>query len=228
MKQQRRAFPFRWVLPLTQLLVCLVFLWPSRNFFLFELSQSIASYAPVHAKSGASNAVQIDIPGLTPRQQQEADRTANIEYLRMRAPVVLDFPVAIAQVPYMLANPAKREWTPRGMLPETWRAISWPFAGILFWWCAGRGIEALRAARRSVTCPRVTLVETTFAVVLFCIGLVTLVGIITSTPDDRRDVQFLALIAGGLLWGILSTFTITARVSQRRIRKGGVVASSLA
>jgi len=54
------------------------------------------------------------------------------------------------------------------------------------------------------------------------------VGIITSTPDDRRDLQFLALVAGGLLWGILATFTITARIFQWRIRKRGAVVLSLA
>jgi hypothetical protein len=142
--------------------------------------------------------------------------------------VLLDFPVAVAQVPYILANPRKREWTPRGMLPEIWRAISWPFAGALFWWCAGRGIEALLAARRSVVYPRLALVETVFAAVLFCIGVAMLVGIITSTPDDRRDLQFLALVAGGLLWGVLATFTVTARIFQWRIHKRGRVVPSLA
>jgi di/tricarboxylate transporter len=97
--------------------------------------------------------------------------------------------------------------------------LSWPFAGILFWWCAGRGIEALQGTRRSVVSPRLTWAETGFAVVLLLIGLATLIGIVTSTPDDRRDVQFLALVAGGLLWGILAAITVTARVFQWRILK---------
>jgi len=67
--------------------------------------------------------------------------------------------------------------------------------------------------------PRLTWVETALAVVLLLIGLGTLVGIATSTPDDRRDVQFLVLIAGGLLWGILAGITVTARVLQWRILK---------
>ena len=218
MKEQRHTFPFRWVLPVVQLLICLVVLWPARYFLLFELSQSIESYAP-QAKHSSSEPVQIDIPTLTPQQQQASDRAAKIEDLRMRAPVLLDFPVVIAQLPYILVNPAKTEWIPKGMLPQIWRALSWPFAGVLFWWCAGRGIEALCAARRAVVAPLMTAVETAVAVVLFCIGIATLVGIVTSTPDDRRDFQFLALIAGGLLWGILATFTITARFFQWRITK---------
>lgn len=224
MESDHRTLPLRWVLPVIQLLICLVCLWPSRYFLLFELSQSIKSYVPVrNSGTGTNNSVEIEIPVLTPEQQQEADRTAKIEFLRMRVPVMLNFPVAIAQLPYVLANPAKREWTPRTMLPETWRAISWPLAGILFWWCAGRGIEAMRSARKAAIYPRMTLIETAFAAVLVCIGLATLVGIITSTPDDRRDVQFLALIAGGSIWGILASFTVIARILQWRILKRAAV-----
>lgn len=137
----------------------------------------------------------------------------------MRVPVALNFPVGITQLPYVIANPAKREWTPNGMLTETWRAISWPFGGVLFWWSIGRSIEALRSTRKAIISPRVTLVETVFAAVFVCIGVAVLVGTVTSTPDDRRDVQFIALMVGGLLWGILASITIVARVFQWRIRR---------
>jgi hypothetical protein len=33
-------------------------------------------------------------------------------------------------------------WAPNGMLAETWRAISCPFAGRAVWWSVGGGIEA--------------------------------------------------------------------------------------
>jgi hypothetical protein len=137
----------------------------------------------------------------------------------MRVPVLLNFPVMVAELPYILSSPAKREWTPNGRLLEVWRALTWPIVGMLFWWCAGRGIEALLGIRRSVMSPRLTWVETAFAALLLLIGVATLIGIVTSTPDDRRDVQFLALIAGGVLWGILAGTTVTARVLQWRIRK---------
>jgi hypothetical protein len=146
----------------------------------------------------------------------------------MRVPVALNFPVGIAQLPYVIANPAKREWVPKGMLTETWRAVSWPFAGVLCWWSVGRAIEALRSTRKAIISPRLTLVETVFAAVFVCIGLVVLVGTITSTPDDRRDVQFKALLAGGLLWGFLASITIAARVFQWRILRRAKVAASLA
>jgi hypothetical protein len=143
----------------------------------------------------------------------------------MAVPVMLNLPVLVVQLPYILASPTKREWIPKGMQPEVWRALSWPFAGILFWWWVGRGIEALRAARRTVVGPRMTLAETVFATLLFCIGVISLAGIITSTPDDRRDIQFLMLIAGGILWGILASFVILARFFQRRIAKRNALAA---
>ncbi|SRR5712692_4278092 len=214
-----RLWPLRWTLPIFQLSVCLLALWPMRGFLIFEMSRAIESHTPAKATGESERITLIAPPPMTQEQQRAADKAAKIDFLRMRVPVLLNFPVVVAELPYIVASPDKREWTPRGMLPEEWRALSWPFAGILFWWCAGRGIEALQATRRSVVSPRLTWVETGLAIVLLLIGLGTLVGIATSTPDDRRDVQFLVLIAGGLLWGILAGITVTARVLQWRILK---------
>jgi hypothetical protein len=51
--------------------------------------------------------------------------------------------------------------------------------------------------------------------------LALLVPIIRSdrTPDDRGDVPFMALVSGGLFWGILAGVTVVARVLQWRILK---------
>ena len=135
----------------------------------------------------------------------------------MEVPVALNFPALIAQLPYIVAM--RREWVPNGIMRETWRVLSWPLIGIFFWWLAGRGADALRAIKKSVIAPTITMPETIFSGLLFAIGVATLVGILTSTPDDRRDIYFLALIAGGLLWGILAAFTIAARFLQWRLRK---------
>ena len=229
MKEPLRPFPFRWVLPIVQLLICLLALWPSRYFLLFEVSESLESYAPAQSRKEASTPpIDIQIPTLTREQEIAATRVARVEYLRMRVPVALNLPVGIMQLPYVIANPAKTEWVPRGMLTETWRAISWPIAGVLFWWIVGRGIEALRSSRKAIICPRVTLPETIFAALFVCLGVVVVVGTITTTPDDRRDPQFIALMVGGLLWGILASFTIAARILQWRIRRKAAPVPSLA
>src|SRR5260370_32866335 len=44
MSNQARSFPFRWVLPITQLLVCAVVLWPLRSDFVTEIGASIDEY----------------------------------------------------------------------------------------------------------------------------------------------------------------------------------------
>jgi Tfp pilus assembly protein PilN len=75
--------------------------------------------------------------------------------------------------------------------------------------------------------PRVTLPETIFAALLVCIGIAVLVGTLTSTPDDRRDLQFVALLVGGLLWGVLASLTIVARILQWKIQRRAEVVPSL-
>jgi hypothetical protein len=75
--------------------------------------------------------------------------------------------------------------------------------------------------------PRVTLPETIFAALLVCVAIVVLVGTLTSTPDDRRDLQLVALLVGGLLWGVLASLTIMGRILQWKIRRRAEVVPSL-
>jgi hypothetical protein len=71
-------------------------------------------------------------------------------------------------------------------------------------------MEALSAAFRSTLHPRIGGIEVTRAIFLVVIGIVTLIGIVTSTPDDRRDKELIALMYGGLLWGVLAALTATS------------------
>lgn len=218
MAPQDRSFPFRWVLPSVQLFVCLALLWPVRG----ELFGKYSFFRPIPKSSVASGPkAGGEIAPTAPELERNAISVTQLWETEKLAPLVLDFPVLVVQLPYILVSPAKREWVPKGMFPDIWRAISWPFVGIFFWWLLGRGLEALSAARRSIASPRIRWGETTFAVILFAVGLVALAGIVTSTPEDRHDIQFMALVAGGVLWGILATPTIIARFLQWRIAKQG-------
>ncbi len=222
MKGHSADLPFRRVLPIAQLLICVIVLWPSRYFLLWQVSQSVREYLPARAQQQQSGpTINIEIPSLTPEQQKTADRAARMEDLRMAVAPMLNLPVGIIQLPYALAHstPEGKEWIPRGMMFTTWRALSWPIFGVFFWWLAGRGIDALRAARKSILVPRITIPETIFAVIFLGIGVVAIVGILTSTPDDRRDVNFLAFLAGGFLWGIIAALMIAARFLQWRLKK---------
>jgi hypothetical protein len=222
MATQNRAFPFRFVFPTVQLLLCLVLLWPVRIFLFAGISQSIHSYF------GPAPVIRIDVPIASVEEQTPVDPLVKLLDTRELAPVTLDFPVLIAQLPYILLSPSKREWVPRGMFPDIWRALSWPFAGMFFWWFLGKGVEALSKARRSVAYPRIGWVETLFALILFSVGVVALIGILTSTQDDRRDIHFIALVAGALLWGFLATAPIAARFLQWRIAKRSAADQSTA
>jgi hypothetical protein len=55
--------------------------------------------------------------------------------MRMKALLVLDFPVLIAQLPYILVSPSKREWIPKEMSPRVWRAQPGPSPGQSFGGC---------------------------------------------------------------------------------------------
>jgi hypothetical protein len=218
-------YQLRWLLPVAEILVCLVALWPARGHFLVGLMLAKLLRAPAQQETGQVSEPQrvIDLPELTPEKQREVDAIYEKALRRMRVPVVLNFPVAVAQVPFSLVT--RREWVPQGMLKESWRALIWPLVGIVFWWLTGRGIEALSGSFQRTIHPRLHWMEVTWAVVLVVVGIVTFIGIVTSTPDDRRDKDFMALMYGGLLWGVLAGLTVTARFRQWRIRKSNLAGS---
>src|SRR5712672_3165659 len=95
MALQHRSFPFRWVLPSAQLLICLVLLWPVRNFLLFGVMGSIASYSSPNLK-------YVIVPPLTREGQRRVDAVVKVWEIRKTAPLALNFPVLIAQLPYVL------------------------------------------------------------------------------------------------------------------------------
>ena len=219
-------YQLRWILPVAQLSVCLVALWPARDYLLFSVIRAKEFYASRTQETGHLSEPQrvIVLPELTQDQRREIAAAFETAISRYRVPVVLNFPVAVVQVPYSLVT--QREWHPQGMLIEAWRALMWPLAGLVFWWLMGRGMEALWASFRSTLRPRLNPMEVTWAILLLAVGIVTLVGIMTSTPDDRRDKDFMALIYGGLLWGVLAGLTVSARFRQWRIYKSKAVGST--
>jgi hypothetical protein len=230
MPRQHLGFPLRWVLPSVQVVVCLALLWPVRGRLLLGVAESVYSYSRPTPRSSVvpdPKGTDIVVPPVTPEKQWTDDAATKIADLRMEAPLALNFPVLVVQLPYILVSPTKREWVPKGMPPDTWRALSWPFVGILFWWFLGRSVEALRAARRSVVHPRISWIETAFAIILLGAGLVTLIGMLTTTPDDRSDLQFMTLLAGGILWAALAAVTITARFLQWRVAKRDAAAQTM-
>src|SRR5215471_11657387 len=131
MNSEPRVLPFRWILPAAQLLICAVALWPIRNLLVFRQPEDVGfqfdtGTPPSESPNTAGTpAIVLDDPVLI--------HFSKIVDLREEIPVALNLPVALVAVPYAIVNPAKTDWVPKGMDVRTWRAISWPFAGLIFW-----------------------------------------------------------------------------------------------
>jgi len=113
-------------------------------------------------------------------------------------------PAGLVQLPYVISNRAKTEWVPNGMDVKRWRAITWPFVGLIFWWIAGRSVEALLAARRTIVRPSISWIETGIGVYLLLWGIIILVAPLCS--------------GSGAMWAVLGAAIVIARIAQRKIR----------
>jgi hypothetical protein len=217
MVQERSSLAFRWLLPIIQLVICAVVLWPSRSVLMWQVTRSIYAYRPQRnpvPKPPEDQKVQIV---LNPDWEKEAAAFERLER-RQWVPIVLNLPCMLVQLPYMILNPTKQEWIPRDMDFKIWRVISWPLAGFLFWWVVGRGIEGLVAARRRMILPQITWIETITSGALCLFGAVATVCLpLFSGQDANFPMKF--FVAGFAMWAVLGGVVVAARVAQWRIRR---------
>lgn len=212
-----RAFPFRWVLPIAQLFVCAVVLWPIRGVLVYQMRNTFIFYGHRPSREQVvppNGGFHIE---LRPEDLEQL-HMEEVSQLRQALPAALNVPAGLVELPYTILNPEKRVWVPRGIFFETWRAMSWPLIGIMFWWAAGRGLEGLLAARQGIIRPAISWVETgAAAVFVFIFG-----GVATFLPFDREtmrgDPSMKILLMGCGLWAILACVMIAARIAQWRIR----------
>ncbi len=196
--------PFRWILPAVQLAICISLLWPLRGLLLFQLQSS------AHAARAKTQEPTYDIQ-LPPAGQARAVPDMSWIELRVQIPALLNFPC-------FLLGLARRTMVPTGIFAEFWRAITWPLIGAVFWWLAGRAIEALVAARRHFVSPKILWVEVLVASLVILLGSGLCVGFAVD-PSVREDLIYpwrLTAAAAGL-WILLGAATLAARLAQRRI-----------
>lgn len=131
---------------------------------------------------------------------------------------LLNLPGFLAEVPQAMLRPDRELWTPPGLDHLTWQAISASIFAMLFWWMAGRAMEALGALKIRQCKPRINLFETVVAslimfggAVIFCVGV--FYGFFV------HDARGFHLGAAGGLWALLGGLTVVARFRQRRLRK---------
>lgn len=203
--KQTKSVPFRCVLPAVQLLICVALLWPWRGAYLREFQAEGHVLWPTRISQPV-----FYLRGLPAEKAEDADSVALAEF-RLTAPALLNMPAAF--IGFAKLHPA-------AMLPVSWRALGWPIIGVLFWWIAGRAIEALVATRSGNLSPPITWLEVVLAGWVVAIGTALCVTLLVS-QDFRPGFILLwrwAAVASGL-WAALSSLTLVARIAQWRIRR---------
>lgn len=211
----KRAWPFRWLLPYVEILLCFALLFPYRASIVADLFPFARSWErPLPGITlNPDGTVNIDPNGEFQRWFNARDRA--FEFGRG-----LNLPLIILDLPYAILNPDHGPWSPGHIDPKTLRAVIWPFLAIPLWWMAGCGLEALIATRRKLVAPRIGWFSAIVSFLLMAAGATLAIGILLfSTPDDRADRQFMILGGGALVWTILGSFCVLAKIAQWRISK---------
>jgi hypothetical protein len=208
---------FRWILPLAQLLVCLVLLWPLRGFIALQIQGVAHAIWPARVQEPVyfSRPTSITVPPQPTPGVQDHDRSRSLVELRVQIPALLNFPCAFLGL---------LRTGPVAMFRELLKAITFPIVGIFFWWLVGRSAEALAAARRRALSPVITWAEILVGSLLILGDGGMLVGMVVD-PSFREDLVFpwrLATLAAGL-WVLLGALIIMARTAQWRLRRGAKV-----
>jgi hypothetical protein len=199
---------FRQILPIAQLVLCILLLWPWRTFCILQFRAAAHARWPTRFE----RPVFYISESLEPAPLHE-DTGRKLAELRLFAPALLNMPCSFVGLAGYAA-------VPNGMLSDFWRSISWPIVGIIFWWIVGRGIDALLAARLHVIAPAITWTETVVAS-LVTFGAGSLITALVVDPSVRSDLIFpwrWALLSFAL-WSVLGLVTILARLAQWRIRR---------
>jgi hypothetical protein len=190
--ERHAPFPFRWVLPFGQLMVCVVLLWQARGIVAWSFGLHLP--LPMLGTSGLDGG-----------------------HAALRAAAALNLPAGLIQLPYDIFSPTHTEWMPAGMDSTVWRAVTWPVIGLVFWWLPGRGIEALSAVKYRQLAPRIGWTETIAGFLVMAAGATILIGFLFAPPADRADLRKFA--AAGGLWALLGGLSVVARIAQWRLRR---------
>jgi hypothetical protein len=132
----------------------------------------------------------------------------------------LDLPGGLVQLPSIFFRVDKTAWHPPGIENALWCAISWPVLALLFWWMAGRALEALQVLGHFQIRPRITLIESIIGGVFMAGGIVLVIGL--TVGEGKRvytDFDTGLFAAAGGLWAVLGGLSVVARFRQWRLRR---------
>jgi hypothetical protein len=136
-------------------------------------------------------------------------------------PSVMNLPAGLVQLPYVILSQSKEEWVPVGFDLMTWRALTWPLAGLLFWWSAGRGIDALlAAARKRLLQPKMTAIEGVVGSMCFALCATAAICFPLFIGEEHDPDFLLTLFSISFaVWAILGGTVVLAKVLQWRMAK---------
>ena len=106
----------------------------------------------------------------------------------------------------------------------TWRELSCPIIGILFWWLAGRSIEALLFSRHKILLPKIRWREVVVSLPALAFGAIWAVGLCIDQSARTEFPFWMPLAIFGSMWLVLGASTSLAYFLQWRLR--GRLASS--
>lgn len=130
-------------------------------------------------------------------------------------------------MPFTMNSQTKREWAPQGMNDLLWRAVTWPFLCLPFWWIAGRAIDALTAVNHRLVRPRIRLMEIVIGSIWAAFGGLLFVGFLI-VAGIKRDLDSPRIAAAGGLWALLGALSLIARIRQKRLCERQNVAAKVA
>lgn len=215
---RRRFLRCSFILPVAQLTVCAVLLFPSRQWLAVNI-QAAVQHRDIFdvALDRAREQRTVISPITVPIDSTEAARATHSTHTRFIAPAMLNFPAMVISLPYAMFSADHREWMPRGMDFEAWRSMTWPIVGLLFWWIAGRACDSLAALRHSIIAPRLRWLDLLISLISIIAGVLCL-GLVIGFHEDPRIARAL-LAASGVLWLALGAATWIARIWQWRVRR---------
>ena len=178
----------------------------------FPAQQSSIPEGPATEKAGQRIQYTIDLTALNEYVEQ-----LRREDLRLDIVAGLNLPAALVDLPLWVHSSDKRDRSRPKIDFKVRRALVWPFLAIPFWWSAGRGVEALLAARRNIILPRIRWSETTIGMLFFVIFSLFAVGGLLA--DVRHEPEMPPLLTGAGLWAALTAILLIARLRQRQIRR---------
>jgi hypothetical protein len=192
---------FAWLLPCAQLVLCAALLWPVRLIIFIELH--------IHLSPVIGKTMYPDYVRWAPRKD-----------FFLGSAAMLNMPAGAIQLPYAIFfSPDKTEWNPSSAESSLWRAVTWPFLCLPFWWIAGRAVDALVAIKNGKYTPRIGWTETILGFLLLATGAIAFAGLLFGLTEADKNFELIPVLAGCGLWTMLGSLSVIARFRQWRLRK---------